>query len=215
MYQRPQSTAWISKCQHPRLLDRIYANRCDVANSTDQTITGSFRHEQNRRILLRLWQPNGLSRLDATSHHLQQARRHVELKPILLGGVFKGTDNQSPVVIKPKGKWLLDDVARYAKHYGIDYAMNPHFIVNTMPAMRGAIWAQTSGHIEAYNTAIYTAMWADQKDIAQLDVIEEVLTTARLDAAAMGDAIQQTDVTQSLIDATTAAVEAGSLVHRQ
>ena len=130
-------------------------------------------------------------------------------KPILLGGVFKGTDNQSPVVIKPKGKWLLDDVARYAKHYGVDYAMNPHFIVNTMPAMRGAIWAQTSGQIEAYNTAMYTAMWADQKDIARLDVIEEVLTTARLDAAAMGDAIQQTDVKQSLIDATTAAVEAG------
>lgn len=130
-------------------------------------------------------------------------------KPILLGGVFKGTDNQSPVVIKPKGKWLLDDVARYAKHYGVRYAMNPHFIVNTMPAMRGAIWAQASGQIEAYNTAMYTAMWADQKDIAQPDVIEEVLTTAGLDAAAMGDAIQQPDIKESLIDATNAAVETG------
>ena len=79
-----------------------------------------------------------------------------------------------------------------------------------MLAMRGAIWAQTSGQVEAYNTAMYTAMWADQKDIAQPDMIEEVLTTARLDAAAMGDAIQQTDVKQGLIDATNAAVEAGA-----
>ncbi len=130
-------------------------------------------------------------------------------KPILLGGVFKGTDNQSPVVIKPKGKWLLDDVARYAKHYGVSYAMNPHFIVNTMPAMRGAMWAQASGQLEAYNTAMYTAMWADQKDIAQPDVIRDVLTTAGLDAAAMGDAIQQQDIKQALIDATNAAVESG------
>ncbi|MEM7747382.1 MAG: 2-hydroxychromene-2-carboxylate isomerase [Pseudomonadota bacterium] len=130
-------------------------------------------------------------------------------KPILLGGVFKGTNNQSPVVIKPKGEWLLDDVTRYAKHYGVPYTMNPHFIVNTMPAMRGAMWAQASGQIEAYNTAMYTAMWADQKDIAQPDVIQEVLTTAGLDAAAMGDAIQQQDIKQSLIDATNAAVETG------
>ena len=56
---------------------------------------------------------------------------------------------------------------------------------------------------------MYTAMWADQKDIAQPDVIEDVLTTAGLDAAAMGDAIQQPDIKESLIDATNAAVETG------
>ncbi|MEM9358148.1 MAG: 2-hydroxychromene-2-carboxylate isomerase [Pseudomonadota bacterium] len=133
----------------------------------------------------------------------------LKYKPILLGGVFKGTDNQSPVMIRPKGKWLLDDVTRYAKYYGVPYVMNPHFIVNTMPAMRGAMWAQASGQLEAYNTAMYTAMWVDQKDIAQPDVIQDVLTTAGLDAAAMGDAIQQQDIKQALIDATNAAVESG------
>ncbi|MEM6497234.1 MAG: 2-hydroxychromene-2-carboxylate isomerase [Pseudomonadota bacterium] len=133
----------------------------------------------------------------------------LKYKPILLGGVFKGTDNQSPVMIRPKGKWLLDDVTRYAKYYGVPYAMNPHFIVNTMPAMRGAMWAQAFGQLEAYNTAMYTAMWVDQKDIAQPDVIQDVLTTAGLDAAAMGDAIQQQDIKQALIDATNAAVESG------
>ncbi len=130
-------------------------------------------------------------------------------QPILLGGIFKGTNNQSPVMIEPKGKWLLDDVARYAQRYGVDYAMNPHFIVNTMPAMRGAIWAKSIGQLEAYNAAMYPAMWAKQKDIAQPEVIQEVLTTAGLDAAAMGDAIQQQEIKQGLIDATNAAVAAG------
>ena len=130
-------------------------------------------------------------------------------QPILLGGIFKGTDNQSPVMIKPKGKWLLDDVARYAKHYGVPYAMNPHFIVNTMPAMRGAMWAKSTGQLEPYNAAMYQAMWADKKDIAQPEVIREVLTSAGLDAAAMEEAIQSQDIKQALIDATTAAVNAG------
>ena len=138
-----------------------------------------------------------------------KAGASLNYQPILLGGVFKGTDNQSPVMIKPKGKWLLDDVARYARHYGVPYAMNPHFIVNTMPAMRGAMWAKSTGQIEAYNTAMYTAMWVDQKDIAQPDVIQEVLGSAGLDAAAMGDAIQQQEIKQALINSTSAAVEAG------
>lgn len=136
-------------------------------------------------------------------------RAALNYQPILLGGIFKGTNNQSPVMIEPKGKWLLDDVARYAQRYGVDYAMNPHFIVNTMPAMRGAIWAKSTGQLEAYNAAMYPAMWAKQKDIAQPDVIQEVLTTAGLDAAAMGDAIQQQEIKQGLIDATNTAVSAG------
>ena len=130
-------------------------------------------------------------------------------QPILLGGVFKGTNNQSPVMIKAKGEWLLKDVERYARHYGVAYAMNPHFIVNTMPAMRGAMWAKSTGQLEAYNAAMYPAMWADQKDIAQPEVIQDVLSKAGLDATAMSEAIQQQDIKQALIDATNAAVEAG------
>lgn len=129
--------------------------------------------------------------------------------PILLGGIFKATENQSPAFIKPKGKWLFDDVARYAKHYGVPYAFNPHFIVNTMPAMRGAMWAKSTGVLEDYNTAMYRAMWVDGKNIGEADVIQDVLTTAGLDAAAMAEAIQQPEIKQALIEATNAAAERG------
>ena len=130
-------------------------------------------------------------------------------KPILLGGLFKATGNQSPVTVEAKGKWLFDDITRYAKHYGVPFALNPHFIVNTMPAMRGAMWADANGVLEQYNTAMYTAMWVEAKNIAEPDVITEVLTSAGLDAAAMGEAIQQQEIKQALISATEAAAERG------
>lgn len=130
-------------------------------------------------------------------------------RPILLGGVFKGTDNQSPVMIKAKGKWLFEDIARHAERYGVAYAENPHFIVNTMAAMRGAIWAQSIGRLGDYNAAMFRAMWVDQKDISQPDVLTDVVTAAGLDAAAMAEAIQQQEIKQALIDATNEAVARG------
>ena len=130
-------------------------------------------------------------------------------KPILLGGLFKATGNQSPVTVEAKGKWLFDDITRYAKHYDVPFALNPHFIVNTMPAMRGAMWAEANGVLETYNAAMYRAMWVDAKNIAEPDVITQVLTAAGLDAAAMGEAIQQPEIKQALIASTEAAANRG------
>ncbi|MGI9423519.1 MAG: 2-hydroxychromene-2-carboxylate isomerase, partial [Hyphomicrobiaceae bacterium] len=119
-------------------------------------------------------------------------------RPILLGGIFKAADNQSPVMVKLKGKWLFEDIARYAKHYSVPYAVNPHFIVNTMAAMRGAMWAKAAGRLEDYNAAMFRAMWVDQKDISQTDILQEVVASAGLDAVAMAEAIQQQEVKQAL-----------------
>lgn len=130
-------------------------------------------------------------------------------QPILLGGIFKGTDNQSPVTVKPKGTWLLDDVARYARHYDVPYQFNEHFIINTLGAMRGAVWAKSIGKLEDYNAAMYRAVWADNKNVAEPAVLTEVVTSAGLDAAAMAEGVQQQDVKQALIDATNAAVARG------
>ena len=57
-------------------------------------------------------------------------------KPILLGGVFKAVGNDTPINVKPKGKWMFDDIKRYAKYYGVPFEMNPHFIFNSLSAMR-------------------------------------------------------------------------------
>lgn len=130
-------------------------------------------------------------------------------RPILLGGVFKATGNSTPALIKPKGKWLFEDIARHAEHYGVPYQMNPFFIINSMTMMRGAMWAQNTGVLESYNKAMYEATWAKGLNTSEPKVIASVMQEAGLDAAAMQQAAQDDAIKKQLIEATSAAVERG------
>ena len=130
-------------------------------------------------------------------------------RPILLGGIFKATENHTPVEIIPKGAWMLDDMLRFAGRYGVPFEMNPHFIVNTLAIMRGAIWASASNVIERYNTAMFEAMWVGERNMAEPQEIMDVLANAGLDSGAAAEAVQSPDVKQALIAATGAAVERG------
>lgn len=129
--------------------------------------------------------------------------------PILLGGVFKSTGNSTPAGLKPKAKWLFDDVARHAEFYSVPWRMNPHFIINTLTIMRGAMWATNNGCIEDYNRAMFAATWADGKDTSNPEVIAEIVKSAGLDADSMQQAVADADIKKQLIDATDAAVQRG------
>ncbi|MDH3714779.1 MAG: 2-hydroxychromene-2-carboxylate isomerase [Gammaproteobacteria bacterium] len=130
-------------------------------------------------------------------------------KPLLLGGVFKATGNDTPVRIKAKGDWMFADIARYAKAYGVPFAHNPHFIMNTLAAMRGAIWAESAGCLDVYNQALFEAAWVNRRDIGDANELSAVLTEADLDANAAAAAVQTTEIKTLLIEATSAAVERG------
>ena len=72
------------------------------------------------------------------------AARQLVWRPMLLGGVFKATGNASPVTVPAKGRWMFQDMARWARRYGVPLAMNPHFPINTLTLMRGAVGLQTA-----------------------------------------------------------------------
>src|SRR5271156_2838978 len=59
-------------------------------------------------------------------------------RPMLLGGVFKATGNQSPVMIAPKGRWMWLDMTLWARRYGVPLNVPPNFPTNTLTLMRGA-----------------------------------------------------------------------------
>ncbi len=130
-------------------------------------------------------------------------------RPILLGGVFKATDNRTPVTVKPKGAWMFDDITRHAAHYDVPFAMNPFFIINTLAIMRGAIWAGQAGCLKEYNTAMFEAVWVKQRNMGDGEEILKVMSEYGLDGAAMAEAIQHSEIKAGLIDATDAAVKRG------
>ena len=130
-------------------------------------------------------------------------------RPMLLGGVFKATGNATPVRIEAKRAWLFKDLARYVTRYGIRFEMNPHFIINTLAIMRGAIWARAESSLEAFNRAMFEAVWVNRRNMADPAEIADVVTRSGLDADRMLAAIQQPEIKTALIAATAAAVERG------
>ena len=110
------------------------------------------------------------------------ARQQAQLiwKPMLLGGVFKATGNQSPVMIPAKGAYMLKDLARYARRYGVDMHFNPFFPINTLQLMRGATAARDLGQLESYLTAVFPALWVKGLDMGQAEIVAEVLAESGL-----------------------------------
>ncbi|MCY4310952.1 MAG: 2-hydroxychromene-2-carboxylate isomerase [Rhodospirillaceae bacterium] len=140
---------------------------------------------------------------------VQRTDAIVDYQPMLLFGVFKATGNQTPINIAPKGKWMLFDMANYARKYGIPLKMNPFFIFNSMPLMRGAIIAQQRHELELYNDTIFNGIWRQEKNLGDPEVIAQTLTTAGLDATAYVEGVQQQEVKDALILNTNLAVEKG------
>jgi len=130
-------------------------------------------------------------------------------RPVFLGGILKATGNTSPVSVEAKADWMFADIERHAAHYGVPFRMNPHFIFNTLAAMRGAVWAQQQGCLEAYDRALFEAAWTQGRDLGDPAVLQERIAAAGLDAGAAAEAIKRDEVKQALIAAGEAAVGRG------
>ncbi len=134
--------------------------------------------------------------------------------PVLLGGVFKATNNVSPAVslqgIKNKGEYQGLEMRRFRKKHGItSYRANPHFPVNTLQIMRGAIVAQREGFFEEYVDEIYRHMWNEPKKMDDAEVIRAALVESGLPADTVLQGIQDPGVKKKLIENTEDAVTRG------
>ena len=135
----------------------------------------------------------------------------VACKPMLLGGVFKSQGNASPVTIPAKGKWLLGDLARYARRDGVPLVYPPAFPINTLALMRGAIGLQMRRpeHFAPYVDAMFDAIFGQARDLRDEKVVAEVLTGAGFDPAEIMALASDPEVKQALIRNTEEAVSRG------
>jgi 2-hydroxychromene-2-carboxylate isomerase len=134
--------------------------------------------------------------------------------PILLGGVFKATNNVSPAVslqgIKNKGEYAGLETARFVKAHGIaNYERNPFFPVNTLQLMRGAIVAQREGFFDRYADEMYRHMWAQPKKMDDPEVILAALTESELPVETLMQGIQDPEVKAQLLANTEDSVNRG------
>ena len=138
-----------------------------------------------------------------------------EYVPVLLGGVYKLTGNQSPAEslagVKNKPDYERLETARFIKRHGIaKFRLNPFFPVNTLTIMRGAIAAQMLGVFERYVDEIYRHMWSEPKKLDDPAVLRTALLESGFDAERLGELVQGADVKARLLDNTERSVERGT-----
>ena len=144
----------------------------------------------------------------------QRAGVRFSYVPVLLGGVFKATGNVSPAIslrgIKNKGAYAELETRRFLAKHGITrFAHNPHFPVNTLQIMRGAVAAQRLGCFERYVDEIYRHMWADPKKMDEPAVIRAALLESGLPADPLIALAADPGVKQELLANTEASVARG------
>lgn len=135
--------------------------------------------------------------------------------PVLLGGIFKATNNVSPVIanqgIRNKNEYQFLEIERFVKKHGLTkFRFNPHFPVNTLQIMRGAIAAEMENILPKYMDAVMAAMWEDGKKMDEADIIKAVLDAAGIDGAHILARAGEADVKAKLVANTEEAVNRGA-----
>jgi 2-hydroxychromene-2-carboxylate isomerase len=135
--------------------------------------------------------------------------------PLLLGGIYKLTNNRSPVEslagIKNKRQFMELETERCIRRHNIStFRKNPFFPVNTLQLMRGAVAAQFEGVFEPYFRAAYHHMWEEPKKMDDPQVAREALISSKIDFDRLFARAQKRDVKDRLLELTQHAVDRGA-----
>jgi 2-hydroxychromene-2-carboxylate isomerase len=134
--------------------------------------------------------------------------------PVLLGGVFKLTGNKPPMIafggIKNKLDYEQLEMRRFIARHGITkFRFNPHFPVNTLAIMRGAVAAEVEGDLPRYVDTVFHFMWEEPRKMDDPEVIRAALTESGLDGARLMALAETSEVKERLLKNTAAAVDRG------
>lgn len=170
---------------------------------------------QNPQFLFDVGSPNAFLSHEAIPAIEKRTGVKFEYVPILLGGIFKATNNRSPAEafagIRNKREFHALETERFLKRFDVKpYTWNPFFPVNTLNLMRAAVAAQMEGVFEKYVEAAFHHMWVEPKKMDDPDVAMKALSSSGLDAAKLFARAQEADVKAKLIENTQSAVERGA-----
>lgn len=158
--------------------------------------------------------PNGYLAWKVLPALIERTGAELVLTPILIGGVFKATNNRPPIMAYAEvpAKWAYEqlELQRFVMAHGLDrFRLNPHFPVNSLTVMRMAMVVQADGDLPRFIDAAFAAMWEDGHNMGDPAVIAEVIGAKGFDAVTLMARAQQPAAKESLVANTQAAVARG------
>lgn len=136
--------------------------------------------------------------------------------PCLLGGIFKITNNQAPMLafngITNKLEYQNIEIQRFIKKHNLaHFTMNSFFPVMTLQLQRGAIAAMSLNVFDEYLEAIFKGMWEKSLNLADQEVLVNLLTAeTQIDISNLVEKMQTQEIKDQLIQNTSNAVERGA-----
>ena len=135
--------------------------------------------------------------------------------PCLLGGIFKLSGNQPPFMafadIPNKNAYQMIEIERFVKQHELTkYQFNSNFPINTVQIQRGSIAAQELNVFDQYLDVVITAMWEDNKNLNDLDILKATLNENNMDVETIFNIVNSQECKDRLIANTSAAVERGA-----
>ncbi|WP_432768094.1 MAG: 2-hydroxychromene-2-carboxylate isomerase [Sphingopyxis sp.] len=158
--------------------------------------------------------PNAYLAMKAIPELLDRTGADLVITPCLLGGIFKATGNKAPMIQYADAPAKLAyehlEMRRFIERHELSkFRPNPHFPVNTLTIMRGAIVAADEGVLDDYVDAVNRAMWEDGLKMDDAEVIAAFLTANGFDGSALLARTQDPDIKAKLVQNTEAAVARG------
>jgi 2-hydroxychromene-2-carboxylate isomerase len=115
----------------------------------------------------------------------RRSAARLEWRPILVGGIFNTVNpsvyesRERPVL--PKARYMAKDLRDWADFYALRLRFPPSvFPVNSVKSLRGALVALEHDKIAPYSQAVFSAYWADDRDISRDDVLGSIVDSVGL-----------------------------------
>ena len=141
---------------------------------------------------------------------IKEAGAQIDLKPVLLGGIFKATGNQPPATVQKKGEYMFKDIQRWANKLDISFKMNPYFPILTVPHMRGAILAQKKDILEDYMQSMFDSMWLKGLNLNDQEILTKVASESGIDSNDFAEGISSDEIKDELRANTQFAIDKGA-----
>ena len=134
----------------------------------------------------------------------------IQIKPVLLGGIFKATGNQPPASIIKKGEYMFKDIERWSDKLNLKFKMNPYFPILTVPHMRGAVLAEKMNILENYMKKMYEAIWVNGLNLNDQQILSQIAEEAGIDSNVFAEGIMSDEIKEMLKVNTQFAIDKGA-----
>ena len=141
---------------------------------------------------------------------IKETGAQIDLKPVLLGGIFKATGNQPPATVQKKGEYMFKDIQRWSNKLDISFKMNPYFPILTVPHMRGAILAQKKDILEDYMQSMFDSMWLKGLNLNDQEILTKVASESGIDPNDFAEGISSDEIKDELRVNTQFAIDRGA-----